>query len=431
MGPYLTRFTPLTAATAVVAVLSTAGVTGAAVPAAAGQAPQRAGAARASAVPGAQLWVRRYAGTGRHGSLATVVAVSPGGATVFVTGISSQGTFATAAYRAATGTRLWVRNYSGPPGNSAGANSLGVSPDGSRVFVTGLTQGRSADYATVAYSAATGAQLWARLYTGSGENAAAASVAVSRTRVFVTGVSAGGAPGSDPSADDYATVAYSAATGSRLWVRRYDGPGSNFDQATSVAVSPGGRRVYVTGESTGSSPGEDYATVAYSAATGAQLWARRYRGPGSSSDEAYALAVSPSGSTVFVTGAASLAGSTGQGSYVTIAYRVRTGTRQWVRTYGGPRGSSAAFAVAMSPSGRTVFVTGGSAGATSGRDYATVAYRAATGTRLWVRRYNGPGNGNDVAFSVAVSHTGDRVLVTGESPGANGRDDYATIAYRS
>ena len=72
----------------------------------------------------------------------------------------------------------------------------------------------------------------------------------------------------------------------------------------------------------------------------------------------------------------------------------------------------------VSPGGTRVFVTGDSQGVGSGSDYATVAYSAATGTRLWVRRYNGPGNGEDHASSVRVSPGGTRVFVTGDSQGA-------------
>ena len=81
-------------------------------------------------------------------------------------------------------------------------------------------------------------------------------------------------------------MAYSAATGARLWVKRYNGPASKADRAASVAVSPGGTRVFVTGSSETSTPSvehpgfyDDYATVAYDAATGAQLWVKRYNGP--------------------------------------------------------------------------------------------------------------------------------------------------------
>jgi glucose dehydrogenase len=76
-----------------------------------------------------------------------------------------------------------------------------------------------------------------------------------------------------------------------------------------------------------------------------------------------------------------------------------------------------------------VFVTGVSAGVTSAGDYATVAYNAATGTRLWVARYNGPGSHGDEARSVAVSPNGGTVFVTGGSFGATSEGDYATVAY--
>src|SRR5712691_9821421 len=69
------------------------------------------------------------------------------------------------------------------------------------------------------------------------------------------------------------------------WVRLYTQPFNGLDVAESVAVSPDGSKVFVTGYSTGSGTNySDYATVAYDASTGATAWARRYDGPTNSTD---------------------------------------------------------------------------------------------------------------------------------------------------
>jgi hypothetical protein len=86
--------------------------------------------------------------------------------------------------------------------------------------------------------------------------------------------------------------------------------------------------------------------------------------------------------------------------------------------------------VEVSPDGAVVFVTGQS-GTSTIFDYATVAYDAATGARLWVRRYKGQGDGEDAATSLGVSPDGTQVFVTGHSNGGTTNYDYATIAYRA
>jgi DNA-binding beta-propeller fold protein YncE len=102
-----------------------------------------------------------------------------------------------------------------------------------------------------AQARAPGAEVWARPYGGSGQldNAAATSVAVSPSghTVFVTGVTGSGNAGR--SAEDYGTVAYNAATGTQLWARRYNGPASSQDYASSLAVSRAGGMVFVTAAS--------------------------------------------------------------------------------------------------------------------------------------------------------------------------------------
>ncbi len=432
MHRYITRV--FVAAAASVAV-STVGITGAS---ASGAAPRAAQAARVSSAgsshavsgSGTQLWIKRYNGPGHGVDQARSVAVSPSGSTVYVTGnsygkgTSSIADYATVAYNAATGTQLWVARYNGLANGGGQAESVAVSPSGSTVFVTGFATGtKYSYYATVAYSAATGAQLWVKLYHGSafGGSNEAFSLAVSPTggTVFVTGQTYNsGSP-------YYATIAYNAATGSQLWISIYHGSGNfgfNAEAGASVAVSPSGSTVFVTGRgATSNSP--DYATVAYNATTGAQLWVKLYRYPGSDST-ATSVAVSPTGSTVFVTGYYAASSSAG---YATVAYSATTGAQLWVTLYSPLGGSDAAYSVAVSPSGKTVFVTGGvyGGGGEGDEDYATVAYNAATGAQLWVKRYN-PNGGTNYAYSVAVSPTGGTAYVTGGSG-----DGYATIAYNA
>jgi DNA-binding beta-propeller fold protein YncE len=275
--------------------------------------------------------------------------------------------------------------------------------------------------------AAPGAQLWVARYNGqanSGDFAHSMAVSPGGSRVFVTG----GSDGGPATGDDYATAAYSAAAGGQLWASRYSGAGDHADIARSVAVSPGGSRVFVTGESHGRGTGEDYATLAYSAATGRQLWVSRYNGPANRYDAASSVAVSPRGGRVYVTGTSRRL--TLRTADATIAYSAATGKQLWVSRYNGPAdGSSGASAVAVSPAGTTVYVTGGTAGPT-GADYATVAYSAAAGTQLWASRYNGPDNEPDGACCLAVSPDGTTVLVTGQSDGLTTSADYATVAYR-
>ncbi|MDP9226377.1 MAG: hypothetical protein M3P18_21565 [Actinomycetota bacterium] len=59
----------------------------------------------------------------------------------------------------------------------------------------------------------------------------------------------------------------SASTPERtIWTRRYNGPAGGFDGATTVAVSPDGSTVFVTGLSV-SSTSYHYATLAYDVST--------------------------------------------------------------------------------------------------------------------------------------------------------------------
>jgi hypothetical protein len=376
---------------------------------------------------GAQRWARTYCG-GCLTAFPTSIAVSPTGNTVYVTGYLGTPTsrWATVAYSATSGAQLWVKRY-GLTSYSSRAESVALSPSGKTVFVTGFSNNSSSSgasaIATVAYNAASGAQRWVKRYGNTASSGASLAVSPSGKVVFVAGSVV--VATTSGQAQTPVTIAYSAATGARLWVRRYTN--QTQDAAVGLAVSPTGNRVFVIMQGKIGYPATPlFATIAYAAGTGAQLWTKPYTSPASSSNTATAVAVSPTGKKVFVTGSS---GTNGQFS-LTVGYNAATGAQLWAQRYGSGSGGGGA-SIAVSPTGSTVFVTGHTditdGIATFAHDYATIAYDAGTGTQQWATLYGDSSSSHNYAYCVAVSPDAGTVFVTGTEGGAG----WTTIAYHS
>jgi len=137
-------------------------------------------------------------------------------------------------------------------------------------------------------------ELWVQRYNGPGnwDDYTHAIAVDSIGNVYVTGSSYGS--GTDL---DYATVKYDSS-GNQLWVQRYNGPGNGHDIPQGIAVDSN-ENAYVTGYSTGTESGGDYATVKYDSG-GNQVWVQRYHGPGNGDDWAYAIAVDANGNVLLL-----------------------------------------------------------------------------------------------------------------------------------
>jgi len=421
----------LTYRPAAIITLAATGVFAIAVPGAAaassgaGATHRAAARQQSTAVPGGtQVWLQRFGGQFLSAT-ASSVAASPTKAVVYVTGITAKTATGlrnevTVAYNATTGRQLWLERYQGKgrhPRGGAGVPSITVSPDGATVYVAGdLASAGFNDYLVIAYDAATGAQLWLTTPLTDSSVAQFHAVAVSpdSKTVYVTGRRDffGG-----HASKSYDTLALNAATGATVWNTNTAFPAHVSHSITSIAVSPDGSTVFVSGSS---------GTVAYDAASGTRLWLDAYK-------QAYdrfrtSLAVSPDSATVYVTSGSNAPGSSSP-HYWTAALSAATGAQQWQATYRGPDGNAGTAAIALSPDGSAVYVTGSARQASGLNEYATIGYDAATGHQLWLANYR-TAQANDSAAGLAVSPDGSTVYVTGTSAASSGTTaDYATVAY--
>jgi len=372
---------------------------------------------------GEEQWVSRYNSPNNDWDEANAIAVDSYG-NVYLTGESvgyeTYYDYATVKYNS-SGVEQWVRRYNFPGTGYDNAYAITVDNIGN-VYITGRSKGSSLsyDYATIKYNNL-GIEQWVARYnsgTPLSDDRAYAIVVDNSGNVYVTGCGC-----ISEIEYDYVTVKYNGE-GVEQWISGYNGPSNFWDEANSITIDDSGN-VYVTGWSANSNtyPNSlDYATVKYNS-EGIEQWVARYDGPGNGEDRAKAIVVDNSGN-VYVTGWSN--GSGTYGDYATIKYN-SSGVEQWVSRYNGPGNSGdGAFAIAIDSSGN-IYVTGDSYGSGTLDDYATIKYNS-SGVEQWVVRYNGPGNGDDVARGIAIDNSGN-VYVTGHSDGLGTLIDYATIKY--
>lgn len=369
------------------------------------------------AASGQQLWASRYDGTAHGWDYSRDIALSPDDSRVYVTGRSFSSdpphfAYVTIAYDSLTGSQLWLSRFTGTNGGEA--RDIAVSPDGAHIYVTGSA-------GTVAYDA-DGNQLWTKQFPKS--YAVALAISADGSKLFVIGGSS-----SSQGNSDFATFALDSLTGTELWLTTYDGGAS--ESPSALALSEDGNNLYVVGRSGPDYVESDYATMAYNTATGTQLWSARYDGPSHVFDEPADVGVSADGSRVVVTGES-------WGDYATVSYEATTGVQTWVSRFHSPVGGGfeGATALAFSPDGHIVYVTGWSADLI-GSFYATIAYDAMSGLDIWQAQhttrgllYPGTASGYSIGgLDLAISLEGDYLYVAGNSDRNKTYSDIDVVSY--
>ncbi|MGB8657129.1 MAG: SBBP repeat-containing protein [Candidatus Zixiibacteriota bacterium] len=371
---------------------------------------------------GDTAWVRRYNGPGNGYDEARDIAVDDSGY-VYVTGYSTgSGTdydYATIKYHP-NGDTAWTRRYNGSDNSGDMASSLALDNSGN-VYVTGgsWSSVTSTDFATIKYYP-NGDTAWVRKYSrplpfGDVDRGEAITLDDSGC-VYVTGYS------NNETNTDCATIKY-YPNGDTAWVRICSGSDSSFDYGNLIAVDDSGN-VYVAGESSLNPDYPykyDYLTIKYYP-TGDTAWVRRYNGPGNDEDEAFGLVLGGSG-CAYVTGKSK--GNGTSNDYATIKYSPH-GDTAWVRRYDCPTNDDdEAYAMAVDDSGN-IYVTGYVDGWTHA-DYGTIKYFP-NGDTAWMIRSSGPGSFTDYPSAMTVDRSGN-VYVTGVSAGSGTGNDYFTIKY--
>lgn len=143
------------------------------------------------------------------------------------------------------------------------------------------------------------------------------------------------------------------------------------------------------------------------ATAGAQLWAKTLSKRGEDADPS-ATAVSPDGRTVYVTGATA---GTGPEKGVTVAYNATTGSKIWEAVYAPTGNQVSLWAVAVNPDKSTVYVSGDTDSSSGTSEELVVAYNEVTGAVLW--QHTEPGEGVLAESQMAVGPDGSALYITG------------------
>jgi len=379
------------------------------------------------------LWTKTFHNVGFAGESyggAYALAVSPDSSTVYVGGYSGNDMYV-ASYNATTGvpirdTFIDSSSITGAPAASSQAIwTMAVSSDGSTLYAAGTQYGSTGfpqGSDTVSLSTSTLSQNWSAYHAKGDPLIGSMVLSPSGDTVYWAGDQYG-ASVSVPADNNYLTIAYQTSDGTQKFAETYNGPANSEDDGGALALSPDGSQVYVTGWSWGGSTKSDQATIAYSTTDGSTVWTRRYNSPSNGYDWGNALAVSPDGSTVYAAGGRTRTVNGKETSdYLLTALDSGTGDVNWARMYNGPGdytktdAGDSAYGVNVASDGSTIFVTGQSYRTGTSFDLATVAYDS-SGNQVWIARYNGPNNGPEYAPASAFSPDGSTLFVTGQSKG--------------
>lgn len=364
-----------------------------------------------------QEWASLYNGPVDSSESGSIVKADNSG-NVYVTGssygIGSRRDIVTIKYNS-SGVQQWLQRYNGPDNNFDEPNSMILDNYGN-VYLTGYSfgQGTDKDFVTIKYNTS-GVQQWVQRFNGTGNGAdIAQSIALDESgNVYVTGSSR------SILYSEIILIKYNS-DGVLQWLQRFNGSGNKNAYASALAID-NSENIIIAGGIDGDSANRlEYVTIKYNS-TGILKWSQTYSGLNQGSNLANCITVYHG--AIYISGS-----SDGPGikDFATLKYD-SSGNQQWIQRY--DTGNDDEVTGMTVDKYGNAYVTGYSYTTATHADYATVKYNS-SGVQEWVQRYNGPSNGYDYAFAIAVD-TLESVYVTGSSSETGFVRGCTTIKYNS
>jgi hypothetical protein len=292
--------------------------------------------------------------------------------------------------------------------------SLAIGPGGDVFAAVGEARQASNDIVITRY-APSGRRRWRRLYASADAKFETAMVLDAAGNVYVTGAENRGSQHDL----DVLTLKYDPS-GQRRWVRFWDGSGLP-DAGYAIALAANGT-LYVGGYTTGALTADDALLLAYSS-RGALRWSRSYTGAGAGGDYYTDIVALGDG------GVAAVGGSAASTTFDALVARyARSGSRRWLKLYGGPDGLGAQASAVGRGAGGAIYVAGNATTAATAEDSLLLKY-GTSGAVRWARTYSSPGMANDFAFALAVV-PGRSVYLAGGQNAMAGASDGLLLRYR-
>jgi len=310
----------------------------------------------------------------------------------------------------------WVYRYNGPGDLWDCAYSIAVGSDGN-LYAAGYSTGiGTSSDFTIVSLVNSGVERWIYRYDGSAN-------LYDRAHSIAVGsdgnLYAAGYSYESGNVHDFTVVSLNDS-GMERWVYRYDGPANHYDGAYSIVVGADGN-LYAAGYSRGSGTLDDFTVVSLSD-SGMERWIYRYNGPGSGSDEAGSIIMGSDGN-LYVAG---FSEALGTGRDFTVVSLTDSGMERWVYRYDGPgSGDDIAWTIVTGPDGN-LYVAGGSYGSGTSGDF-TVVSVSDSGEERWVYRYNGPASAADDAYSIVWGSDGN-LYAAGYSTGTGTSGDFTIVS---